>query len=452
MANYRKANKDNISTMQSISKKQIIIAAFLILVGCIMLVGTTYAIFTVLITGEKKISVTVGQFEVTFSDSQYVSLSNVATMSLSEVEEVSTPYQFTIDNKGDIDAYYTLSLLDEGALEDSEMVDKRYLGFSLKGTDGTSLEGTLDELGDKNLFINRKLLKAKDSVTFSLYLWLTEDAPNTEQGKTYQSKVAVDSVQVTGTFADKLIAKANKEGLPYQSGVPYQMYTYNHALTAQTTKLVDYRYVGTNPHNYVTFNDEVWRIVGVFEVEGEHGYAPRVKLVRDTGLEGIYGTQNDFPNLMASMDYYNTLTAKSRQMISNATYYLGALDLTTTSAETFYQNERSQVGTGEVSKRQGLVGLLSASDYAYSFSSDSSCFSNILTCSSQSWLSTTSKEGLLSPIRNTTDRIFALTSTGGVESSMITESMLYRPVVYLSSNVLYLDGDGSQENPYQLAI
>ena len=50
----------------------------------------------------------------------------------------------------------------------------------------------------------------------------------------------------------------------------------------------DYRYYGSNPNNYVTFNDELWRIIGVFEVEDDTGTkAYRVKLIRNNFL-GAY--------------------------------------------------------------------------------------------------------------------------------------------------------------------
>ena len=46
---------------------------------------------------------------------------------------------------------------------------------------------------------------------------------------------------------------------------------------------VEYRYRGSNPDNYVTFNGEEagWRIVGIFD--------GRVKLVRKIQLENMYG-------------------------------------------------------------------------------------------------------------------------------------------------------------------
>ena len=49
---------------------------------------------------------------------------------------------------------------------------------------------------------------------------------------------------------------------------------------------VDYRYVGKCPNNYVTFNDETWRIVGIFDTQKTVGGTKekRIKLIRNDSL------------------------------------------------------------------------------------------------------------------------------------------------------------------------
>ena len=38
-----------------------------------------------------------------------------------------------------------------------------------------------------------------------------------------------------------------------------------------TESVTEYRYRGANPKNYVSFNNETWRIIGVFPTEDENG-------------------------------------------------------------------------------------------------------------------------------------------------------------------------------------
>ena len=49
------------------------------------------------------------------------------------------------------------------------------------------------------------------------------------------------------------------------------MWAFTHEATEQLKATTDYRYIGANPNNYVKFNDELWRIIGVFDVDDETG-------------------------------------------------------------------------------------------------------------------------------------------------------------------------------------
>ena len=57
------------------------------------------------------------------------------------------------------------------------------------------------------------------------------------------------------------------------------MYTFSHEATAQTLSQIDYRYIGSVPNNYITFNNETWRIIGVFD--------ERIKIIRDESIGQI---------------------------------------------------------------------------------------------------------------------------------------------------------------------
>ena len=48
----------------------------------------------------------------------------------------------------------------------------------------------------------------------------------------------------------------------------------------------DYRYYGANPNNYVTFNDESWRIIGAFNNvdDGTGKKETRLKIIRDESI------------------------------------------------------------------------------------------------------------------------------------------------------------------------
>ena len=52
-----------------------------------------------------------------------------------------------------------------------------------------------------------------------------------------------------------------------------------------TSSITEYRYRGASPKNYVTFNNEIWRILGVFPVDdGTGNIENRIKLVRNESI------------------------------------------------------------------------------------------------------------------------------------------------------------------------
>ena len=76
--------------------------------------------------------------------------------------------------------------------------------------------------------------------------------------------------------ATTLASKANPSTLMYADATDSQkaeMWTFSHDATEQVEATTDYRYIGSNPNNYIKYNDEVWRIIGVFD--------GRIKIIRN---------------------------------------------------------------------------------------------------------------------------------------------------------------------------
>ena len=86
-------------------KKYIIISVIIISISIIALVGASYALLTMTIEGDKKITLTAGILQVDFKEGDNINLDNVAPMTNREGLK-TTPYTFTITNTGNINAYY----------------------------------------------------------------------------------------------------------------------------------------------------------------------------------------------------------------------------------------------------------------------------------------------------------------------------------------------------------
>ncbi len=220
----------------------------------------------------------------------------------------------------------------------------------------------------------------------------------------------------------------------------------------------DIRYYGKTPNNYVSFNNELWRILGV--IDG------KIKIIRNESIGDMQwnSTRNNNWN-NASLksylngEYYNGINETYKKMISEETYYLGgstSSNHTTLTASGYYNAERdsSQVYSGNPTSTTQYIGLMYPSDYGYA--AGSSCLSTELynyrySCKNSDYLSIGVYEWLQAPDSSNSSSAARLASTGRVDGNyLVINSMDVRPVLYLNTNVQITGGDGSQGNAFQL--
>ena len=261
--------------------------------------------------------------------------------------------------------------------------------------------------------------------------------------------------------------------------------------TQGTGKVVNengYRYEGKDPNNYVLFNGELWRIIGVFD-SSTHGQSGNLtKIIKNDSI-GSYvwnkNKANDWNNsslnTILNTYYYNSqngtgqdacyifsnyvpgncdfrytgLNEVARGMIQSVTWKLGGYSSADATVETFYTAERgSDVYSGRPTTWTGNVGLMYLSDYLYSSNLDS-CTSGAgwwdnPGCADTSWLFDSQFEWFLTPDSRDSCYGFFLESLGCVGSNSVTISLASRPVLYLASTVEITGGDGTSGNPFTL--
>ncbi len=273
--------------------------------------------------------------------------------------------------------------------------------------------------------------------------------------------------------------------------------------------LKDYRYIGNNPANYVEFNNEVWRIIGVFDVKrsSDSPYQKRIKIIRDSGIGELAMAANDDRthwtesndeikdwtnstlNFWLQTDYYvkigdyleTGLTEKSRMMIDTAEWYLGrpptslTNELQSLGASDYYVYERSSNAYNNNIRMFGDVGLIYASDYGYTFGKNVSngiCYSQMLFCREEepklSWIynsnntiesnnspSDTWTISSLTEQKDQTEQLYrplVIGSRGDVYPIYSEKTANVRPVVYLANKIKITSGDGTKNNPYKLSL
>ena len=257
----------------------------------------------------------------------------------------------------------------------------------------------------------------------------------------------------------------------YTDGDIHEMYTFEHEATEQTPALTDYRYIGSDPNNYVEFNNELWRIIGVFKVEDENGnWEERVKIVRN---ESLGSKQWNSTNVSEWVDstmqvYLNdeySLNVSFNEMIGNAKWYLGGRKNVTANGETFYTSERSKMvnSADRNTSWTGSVALIYPSDYifTYALGIDDSCYNTPGSCKIDSganplsgWLYRSGyNQWTMSSRSSETNRVFYIQSTGIVYFISVNNSNgVVSPVVYLKSKIKITSGDGTIDNAYKLSM
>ena len=270
------------------------------------------------------------------------------------------------------------------------------------------------------------------------------------------------------------------------------------------------RYIGANPNNYVTFNGELWRIIGVFNADS-HGVSGQklVKIIRNesignyawdnkasgTGTSTSQYGSNDWSDsaiqvVLNSGAYWNRtrgtcpseenesrtscnfsttgLTAAAKEMIATVTWKLvGTLSYTNATANNWYRYERgTTVYSGHATTWSGKVGLMYPSDYGYATSGGSTtnrstCLSTALyrwnnssynDCKNNDWLYNSSiLQWTLTPLSSYSDPVFGVSNIGSVISGIANNEIGVRPSVYLTSEVTISGGEGTQSSPYTLS-
>ncbi len=263
--------------------------------------------------------------------------------------------------------------------------------------------------------------------------------------------------------------------------------------TGQVVQENGYRYEGKDPNNYIWFNNELWRIIGVFDEE-THGVSGQnlVKIIKVDSIGGLAWHKSNTNDWKASslmnllnVAYYNSQNGTGgeycygysttvpancdytesgindtyRAMIENVTWHLGGYSSASATAEAFYGYERgTTVYSGRPTSTTGYIGLMYPSDYGYSVLSSSCARTtnlgsyNKATCAGQSWLYGQGNEWTITPRSSSSNNVFYLNRNGTLNSTPASNGFSVRPVLYLDSSVYVIDGNGSVSDPYIIGM
>ena len=309
------------------------------------------------------------------------------------------------------------------------------------------------------------------------------------------------SYAVGTTLVDTV--KALNKGSSWSAGASGVYYTNSH----------EYRYIGAEVNNYVKFNNDLYRIIGVFDSNSHGKSGEMVKLIRSRPLGGYsWGAYNSSNTSGTYSSYKNDWTGTTTGVKANLNIILNEYFYNKTSASSTYgpctnwtyyyvntnyrTNSCSQIvgygideslrgyietatwylyGSGTNQSKQnwylcerGGNSCTGANNGAYSTSTDAKIglmyLSDYLYASSYYTSSDTTTQGnyfgnknwlykgyewTLTPYASGSNNVWGV-GIGSVNSYTTNYPRSARPTFYLKSSVYVTGGDGSFDNPFTL--
>ena len=490
-------------------KKKTIMIAIIILLVLSVAIGISYAYWVLNLNQDSKNIVSTKCLNVTFTEGDAINLQKTYPMKDEDGAKL-TPYTFTLKNECNDKANYQINLetLTDSTLDINYVKVKLNDEISVLGSK-EAVTKTLDNATDSRM-LETGTLNAKEVKSYTLNIWLSYDAPNETMNKTFESKITVTTSYHALTAVEtiqNLAVGADSSSTDVYTVPDKTSDSCTYTLAYDGTSDNNLRYVGANPCNYVTFNEEKagWRIIGILNTpEGQ-----RMKLIRMNSL-GRYGWDNKASGTGSSISnngsndwtdsilkevlnngaYYNKtsgtcpseqdvtscdftsngLTEAAKNQTDTITWKLGGTgNYDSTNTIQFYTYERgTTVYPGRPTEWQGKVGLMYPSDYGYATSGGStsnrtSCLNRKLynwddssysDCKNNDWLYTGITQWTLAPSSSSSGSVFGVTGRGAVNSDSNNNNARYnyvvRPSVYLLPSTKIIKGEGTLENPYMI--
>lgn len=209
-----------------------------------------------------------------------------------------------------------------------------------------------------------------------------------------------------------------------------------------------YTYKGANPNNYITFNNETWRIISISS-DGT------LKIMRTQNIGNMAWDTNGAStwNAPATLNTYLNgtylQTLSNQDQIVSHNWPIGMMD---------YNNNdlASQITSENATNWNGKVGLITPSEYIRANTNNEQCGtaslvnSNYNTCVNTNWMSSLGTYWwTISHASASFSPIYIYSGGFNHDTEVIGSSRNVVPVIYLNSDII-LTGSGTETDPYKI--
>lgn len=500
-------------------QNKFIVPIFLIIILTIVIfIGLTYAYFDLNISSESSSTMTIGGAEIS---ANFVSTNAITIEEALPNNNSPIGYKdFSITTKNTSNNSYKLylkTIIYQNTFTDTENDGVLYYDIYSGANHDTVVQAkTLFPTISTGKVILKELTipaKTNETTEYRLNLYFPEsDKIQNKNGRLIlNAQITVENNNETSTTVPTLPSSVSLASYLSINSLSESFSTSN-GLEIDDTDDKNVRYVGATPKNYIKFNNETWRIIGVFndittiDEDGNEKEESLVKIIRDESLGSYswdtsassvnsgYGINewsqadlmtelnNDYINTSKTSgttswysgqnntkttnnyDYSNNIKSAFIDKIANVRWNLGSNNTCSSSALNMYKSERGTLhvsnpsdGITRTNYWDGKIALLYLSDYGYA-STDTICRSNmhsstnnVYNCTNNNWLYKGSDYSTLSP--SSDDSYYVCAVDGGkgyVYSAYASSSNRVFATLFLKSDIKITGGAGEESNPYIL--
>ena len=416
-------------------KKRLILTSVIsIILVVTLLIGTTYSIFVTEHIDENLNVYTTGNLDVTYTLSEdNVIFTNNMPISEDDVIYIQ-PYRITVNNVGNVAYKFNVILNDTTA---TTKIDSQYIMTKVGKLDSKSLADCTN-----NIIKEGVVVPANDSVIIDIRVYLSENIPNSEIGKSFSAKLSIDGLAVynENNDIDNSILRSNYELLRDVEIGSYVLYTGNKGCEGDLCSGVNANSSDTTPNGYCDsseyqFNSSGWRIA---YTDGKSMYittsgSPECFCMNSDGTSSntscdTYLGSDDVHTYFTAVDelslkYCNETFAASGICSTDTVWAFDATDFKNITGSTLSSISCSLVSEStECGYNNDLIDI--GSFYRIATLKDDTTTSMFI------WSPTTRRVGN-----------YASQKAYGI-----------RPVIKLDATVYITDGTGTEDDPYVIAV
>ena len=285
--------QDNLS-FKNIFRRETKLASYIIICLTVVVLSLSYAMFFKVDGNSKNQVVKAGDLVFTYENSSQTISSNDKSdcflpMTTDETSLYlgTCDYKLSVQNTGSLKGAYTLKLIanPENTIESSKLkvVVRKQVGDVLEVVSGYENGKVVSELTN-GILIEDDALESHTTTVYSISLIVDESlATEADTSKFLSYKIEgtglvheSEPISTAPPATDTILGKGETDELKYDNTVDNNL-----------------RYVGADPNNYVSFNNELWRIIGVMNNidDGTGKKETRLKIIRDEPI-GKYSWLN----------------------------------------------------------------------------------------------------------------------------------------------------------------